>query len=325
MRRLIVFVTAVALVSLGLVVAPAAAKVPGSDGQIVFSRQTGTGGADVFIANPDGTNPHQVPLVYPAEDFGVPIWSPDGTKLLISHLLRFDSAGELLPFRPATVSPDGSDTRLLEPPGAPFDMGCHAWSPDSTRLLCGFGVDPPGIFSIRASDGGDPVRLSTNPFGAQDQAGDFAPDGSRFVFVRYKPGASPQPRPSVTEQAALFVENADGTGLHQLTPYGLTQAHDLASARWSPDGQEIIFATARGQLLLAHPDGSALSPIQLDTGSSRYFAAAPGWSPDGTRIVFSLFIGGQEDIFTAGRDGTGLVQVTNTPDFEPFADWGPRS
>jgi len=26
----------------------------------------------VFIANPDGTQVQQVPLVYPAEDFGIP-------------------------------------------------------------------------------------------------------------------------------------------------------------------------------------------------------------------------------------------------------------
>jgi hypothetical protein len=39
-----------------------------------------------------------VPLVYPAEDFGIPRWSPDGSQLLISHVLRFDASGNLLPF-----------------------------------------------------------------------------------------------------------------------------------------------------------------------------------------------------------------------------------
>ena len=43
------------------------------------------------------------------------------------------------------------------------------WSPDDNRILCAFGGDSPGIFSIRASDGGDPVRLSTNPYGSLSQ------------------------------------------------------------------------------------------------------------------------------------------------------------
>jgi hypothetical protein len=78
---------------------------------------------------------HQVPLVYPAEDYGIPIWSPDRSRLLISHVLRFDALGNLLPFRPATVNPDGSGFKLLEPPNAPDDMGCFGgWYPDGSRL-----------------------------------------------------------------------------------------------------------------------------------------------------------------------------------------------
>ena len=50
---------------------------------------------------------------YPAEDFGLPIWSPDRSRLL-SHVLRFDASGNLLPFRPAMVNSDGSGFKLLE-------------------------------------------------------------------------------------------------------------------------------------------------------------------------------------------------------------------
>jgi len=40
--------------------------------------------------------------------------------------------------------------------------------------------------------------------------------------------------------------------------------------------------------------------------------------------VFSLYLdsSGQIDIFTASADGSNVVQVTDTPDFEDFADWG---
>ncbi len=45
--------------------------------------------------------------------------------------------------------------------------------------------------------------------------------------------------------------------------------------------------------------------------------------------MFSLFTGtapgtGQEDIYTASANGKDLVNVTNTPEFEDNADWGPH-
>ncbi len=95
-----------------------------------------------------------------------------------------------------------------------------------------------------------------------------------------------------TQQVAVFVANIDGTGLLQLTPFGLAMAHDLASANWSPDGLKIISATPNGRLFIVHPDGTGLTPIPLQTGTGPYFAFQPHWSPDGTRIIFCMFIKG---------------------------------
>ncbi len=310
------------LVSLAALAAiPAEATASGTNDQIAFARQIPTGGANVFIVNPDGSNERHVPLGYPAEDFGIPMWSPDRRRLLISHVLRFDRSGDLLPFRPATVDRDGSGFRLLQPPNAPFDMGCFGgWYPSGTRLLCGFGDSEPGVFSIRASDGGNPVRLTTHPLRAScnscDEPTDTSPDGKRFVFLRFKDENGPN------QQVALFVANIDGTGLRQLTPYGLAAPHEIAAAQWSPDGRKIISETADGRLFVIRPDGSGFAPIHLHTGTTEYFAFEPDWSPQGTRIVFCMFTNGQEDIYTANADGSNLVRVTNTPDFENGPDWG---
>ena len=325
MRKLIVLGLLAAFALAALFALPAGARAPGVNGQIAFARLIPTGGANVFTANPDGTNAQQVPLVYTAEDFGVPVWSPDGSELLISQVFHLDSGGECcLPFRPAIVNPDGSDFTLLTIPNGLFDMGCNTWNRDGTRLLCNvdfenFGGDPPGSFSVRASDGGDLVRLSTNPYGAEDRPTDISPDGTRFVFLRYRPEGAPEPR---HDQVALFVENIDGTGLRQIVPYGLAHAEEIASAQWSPDGKEIISETTQGRLFVVHPDGTGLAPIALQTGTGRYFAFEPDWSPDGTQIVFCMGIKGQEDIYTANADGSNVKQVTDTPDFENGPDWG---
>jgi hypothetical protein len=53
-----------------------------------------------------------------------------------------------------------------------------------------------------------------------------------------------------------------------------------------------------------------------------YFAFEPDWSP-GSHRVRVFFVNGQEDIFTARRDGTNVARITDTPDFEDGTDWAP--
>jgi len=300
-----------------LAAAPAAASASGSGQPIAFARHLPDGGAAILTIAPDGSHLRQVSLPYLAEDFAYPRWSPDRRRLLISHMLRFDSAGELLPFRPAIVRPDGSGFRLLEQPDAPFDQDCQTWSPTSARILCFMAEDPHGVFSLRASDGLDPVRLSASPPGyCCDVATDTSPDGRRFVFVRFRPEAPDQP-----EQAALFVERLDGRELRQLTPYGFAEPHEVASARWSPDGRWIVSSTTTGRLFMVHPDGSGLHTIPLAIPSDA-FAFQPGFSPEGTQLVFCANVDGQVDIYTARAAGGKVRQLTDTPDFEDGPDWG---
>jgi Tol biopolymer transport system component len=160
------------------------------------------------------------------------------------------------------------------------------------------------------------VRVTDNPFDDNDIVGDYSPDGTQISFVRGKPGQR-------GESFALFVVNTEGTGLRQLTPFGV--AGDV-SPSWSPDGKKILLDNGRGSLIAVQVDGTGLRKIPIQAGGGFFFAFQPGWSPDGSRIVFSMFLSttGQVDIFTAGANGTDLVQVTDTADDDEFADWGPH-
>jgi WD40-like Beta Propeller Repeat len=161
---------AVALLLSTLAMAPATSAAEPDD-RIAYARLLKGGGAEIFVANPDGSDEQLVPLEHLAEDFTVPIWSPDHEWLLISHMMRFDGSGEFLPWRPAIVRPDGSDHRRLEVPDGPQDMDCTAWSTDGSRIFCALGGE----------------RLTDPPFppNGADTPADVSPDGSRLVFSMF--------------------------------------------------------------------------------------------------------------------------------------------
>ena len=279
---------------------PLQPKVSGLNGQIAFDR-----GEVVFTANPDGSNTRQL-----LTNSCCPRWSPDGSKIAVPALT------DLGTITTATLNPDGSGYTRLPIDDPTLNVAGGVWSPDGARLASESWDDANstrnGIYTRRASDGGGLIRVTSNPFGDHDIPGDYSPDGSRIVFVRGNPLR-------MSGNSAAFVVNTDGSGLRQLTPWGTG-----GSPSWSPDGQWILF-DGRGFLFVVHPDGSAQRQIHLRAGS-RYYANEPGWSPDGRRIVFAMYLSstGQRDIFTAGADGTDLVQVTNTPEGEEAPDWGPH-
>ena len=293
---LLAAICAALLVYVMVIARHAHATVPGTNGQITFTQgPTNSNGpplpANIFVANPDGSHAEEVllPAGIQVEVFSDSVWSPDGTTLLISHTFQLDNNGQCCLFQPATVNPDGSNFDQFAS-GQPATGNCEVWSLDQTRLLCSF---PDGIFSVRASDGGDPVRLTTYPFGPNCNACDFvqdiSPDGSRFVFLRFKRENFVNEH---TQQVAIFVENTDGTGLQQITPYGVARPHEQGSAKFSPDGTLIISTLTNGQLFVVRPRGTDLTTIKLQVGTQRYFAFEPQWSPDGTRIIFCMYING---------------------------------
>jgi Tol biopolymer transport system component len=129
---------------------------------------------------------------------------------------------------------------------------------------------------------------------------DWSPDGRQIAFVGR--GGSP---------GDLFVMNADGTGLRQLTHSSYAgQNYGARQPAWSPDGKRIVFGYGYSGMSVINVDGTGLRPFL--TKPELVFGAA--WSPRGKKIAFA---GGGElngmSIYVVNPDGTHRTLVARRP------------
>jgi Tol biopolymer transport system component len=311
MRKLITLALLIAAVA-AIVALPAAAKPGGTNGKIVVNVDNSvTGQEQVYTVNPDGSG-----LQFLANDTEAGQWSQDGTKIAIAGgYVNFDT---------------GAYTDL----GLPFDrypdlaLFCGVWSPDAFRLACeGFGQSDGslnGVYTVSSSDAGGLQRVTYEPNG-DDCPSDYSPNGKRLVITR-----------ASDTTYEIDTVKLDGSGLRQITPDEM--AFDFCSGSWSPQGNEIVFSAHvpnfdyRSSIWVVHSDGSGLRSIPVPgCGGLRSDPASigcqkPVWSPDGRKLMFerhSLIPNDRFDLYTVNADGSGLFQVTNTPDLqEAGGDWG---
>ncbi len=348
------FLVLLAVMVAAVAALPAGATVSATNGKIAF------GFGDVFTINPDGTQVHQLGV---PRSTGCTSWSPDSSKILCNVFSEngpqpatanpdgsdFTFLNQDLPLDLFCLnwSPDGS--RLLcHSEGIPnpadaglytvrssdagdlvrvtatlpygFDIG-YGYSPDGSRILYAQFANGHGtLFSVKP-DGSDPVQLS--PPGLSiidldffDQVGaDWSPDSSRVTFAASKSG----------HVSALFVVNADGTGLRQITPSAL----GALSAQWSPNGDLIAFTSgccALHEAWVVHPDGTGLRPVTtpaLGGGGALFWT--PVWSPDSTKLLLNRqdpnVPNGETSLWTANTDGSQLAKLTDTEGLTAYA-WG---
>ena len=151
MRKLLIVALLTAAVAV-VAVASAAAKPPGTNGLISFTRFEPALHQDVvYTINPDGSG--ERPLLVGAESGH---WSPDGSRILVGP----DCCAERM------LNPDNGSYSELPTfyPDVGLFLGCNLWSPDGAQLACeGFGDQPgaDGVYTIRSSDGGDVRRVAS--------------------------------------------------------------------------------------------------------------------------------------------------------------------
>ena len=316
--RTLVGLGALALASITALTAVASATVPGKNGQIVFRMALGHP-ARLAIVNADGTGERTLPHPKGVDD-GNPDWSPDGSTIAF-HRCVVKGVGGCAIF---TIRPEGTGLKRLGPRGD--DRALPAWAPNGKAIAFSRGWGPVQddwikfneLFVMNASGTGlrQITRFNASkPFSTFVGGSSWSPDGKQLVFEM---GTSPRGEPA--NSRALFVVNADGSDLRQLTPWSLN-AGDKPD--WSPDGERILFkAPAKrqhGNLYTINPDGSGLKQLTRYPASMPLFSGS--FSPDGTRITFSRGPG-YPGIFVMRADGTGVRQITRGG-WHNVPDWGP--
>jgi Tol biopolymer transport system component len=153
------------------------------------------------------------------------------------------------------------------------------------------------IYSINP-DGSDPKRLTTEF--ALDDHPSWSPDGKRIVFTSTR---QPAGKPGQSWNA-LYIINADGSGVERLSPPGVTEF----SPAWSPRQDLIAFASAGQGICVVKPDGSDRKVLVPDGGW-------PTFAGNGERLYCHRQFGGRWGVWQVRLDGTGLKQITS-PDLD---------
>jgi TolB protein len=188
------------------------------------------------------------------------------------------------------ANPDGSGlTRLTTAPGYDAEATING---DGRIVFTSVRDGDMEIYSMNG-DGGDVRRLTLRP--GPDGGPFFSADGRQIVFR----GRALSPGPELSDYLALlrdglwrptvleiFVMNADGSGLRQVTTLGGANF----APYFTPDGTRIIFASnhhnPRGrdfELYLINTDGTGLERVTWNPT----FDGFPMFSPDGKHLVFA--------------------------------------
>lgn len=313
---------AIAVGLAAVLVVPAAATPPGSNGLVVWQRDQANGLPHLKVANADGSGARTVFAGRNRAEFEG-AFSPTTPELL------FFSRGTPVPYSDDIYAGNlatGQVKRVIRARSADI---APTVSPDGTRIAY-FTAPRPVV--LREDRPGPPERIRVaNLDGSGDRAitprtkssvdPDWSPDGTRITYSELRITG---PR---SAQLRIMIVNADGTGRRALTSYG---GFDEINPKWTPDGQTIMFES-----LKRTGTKSDIRAIAATGGPARTILATRHWdtnpipSPDGTRILFTSDrdrpgrerLGPGFELYTMALDGSDIVRLTNNRSPDLFPDW----
>jgi Tol biopolymer transport system component len=112
--------------------------------------------------------------------------------------------------------------------------------------------------------------------------------------------------------AEIFLINADGSDVQQLTP----EQQNYSAPKWSANGQQLIYVRDHGSIEIMDVDGT--NAHGLTDGF------APVWSPTDARIAFSAaHAGDNPDIYLIDTDGRKFYNLTRDAGYDWDPAWSP--
>jgi TolB protein len=254
------------------------------DGKTIAFVSERTGGARVYLIGADGTGERA--LGGPDGAQQAPSWTADGRVLF--------SAGANGITQVFSVTPGQSDFKSIA--SVPGRM--VALSPDGTRAAYMTGDYMTSRLMVALLAGGDARQLTDGKSPAWNYR--WSPDGKKIAFTGK----------SAEGPLAVFVVNADGSGLTQVTRLAADQG-GAQVPDWSSDGKRLTFQVTRkdsGDVWVVNADGTAARNILAR--AERSHDEGPRWFPDGTRVAFQSDRTGRFEVWVVNVDGTGLKQIT---------------
>ena len=167
------------------------------------------------------------------------------------------------------------------------------FSPDGMRIAFISNRDGNPELYVMNRDGSNVRRLTNNP--AIDSTPTWSPNGTQIAFTSDRSG-SPQ----------IYIVGADGLNLRRIT----TNDSYADRPTWSPPPfNEIAYAARTGP-------GYDIKVFDLATSETRLITfgegsnESPAYAPNGRHIAFTSTRSGRTQIYTMGRDGKNVKQLT---------------
>ena len=248
------------------------------------------GAREVYVADYDGANEQRITN---SRELNLsPSWSHDARSIVYSAYRRGGAPDLFASFIYTGVLENLTKGRFRDGSYLPV------FSPDGRQIAFAAvaeGANAHDIFVMNA-DGTNVRRITTHP--DSDTTPTWSPTGTQIAFTSDRTG-KPQ----------IYVMNVDGSGVRRLPlPDG-----EVDRATWAPAPfNEIAYYARTGP-------GYDIKIHELATGQTRQITfgegsnESPSYSPSGRHLAFTSTRGsGLSQVYTIGRDGNGLRQVTRT-------------
>jgi TolB protein len=247
-------------------------------GDTVENRQV----KEIYYGDYDGANARRVTV---SRRLNLnPSWSPDARALAYTTFRPNPDIFVSLIYQGVLQNPTkGVGTNYLP-----------VFSPDGKQIAFMSGRDGnPEIYAMNV-DGSNLRRLTNHPAGESSPT--WSPSGAQIAFTSDRTG-----------KAQIYVMNSsDGSGLRRLT----VNESEADRPTWSPAPfNEIAYSASTGRYDIKVLEVSTGTVRQLTFGEGTN--ESPAWAPGGRHLAFtSTRSGGRTQVFTIGRDGRGLRQIT---------------